>query len=61
VERVCKADVPFRVIHNPITPAGRRGKGMPLVTIVRTTEGAHGSEPEVATALDELARKGHAA
>ncbi len=28
------------------------------MTIVRTTEGVQGSEPEVATALDELAREG---
>ena len=29
-----------------------------MMTIVRTTEGAQGSEPEVATVLDELAREG---
>lgn len=29
-----------------------------MITIVRTTAGAQGSDPEVATALDELAREG---
>jgi hypothetical protein len=58
VERGCKGRVPFRVIHKPIMPADRPGKGTPLVTIVRTTEGAQGSGPEVVTALDELAREG---
>ena len=29
-----------------------------MMTMVRTTEGAQGNEPEVATALDELAREG---
>jgi len=40
-----------------LTPDGRPGEDTPMVTIVRTQAEAQPSEPEVATALDELARE----
>ncbi len=44
--------------ENPNTPAGRPGKGTPMMTIVRTQDAAQGRNQAVATALDELAREG---
>ncbi len=44
--------------QNPNTPAGRPGKGTPMMTIVRTKAEAQECEQVVATALDELAREG---
>lgn len=55
MERGRKDGVLFRVNNNPHISDGRPGKGVPMMTIVRTQEGTKGSDPEMATVLDELA------
>lgn len=44
--------------HNPSTPAGRPGKGTPMMTIIHSNGSAQEKEHAVTTALDDLAREG---